>query len=271
MIWTVIVAFALIAALAGLIRLAEPRLAFFPMAGEDSRPDDLGALYTPLTITTADGEQLRAWHLPRADARAQVLYFHGNGGNLSLWIDILVDMWRHGFDLVAVDYRGYGLSTGAPTERGLYQDVEAVLARVHGELRRADVPLLYWGRSLGATMAAYAASQREPHGVILEAGFPSARDVFASNPAMWALSWLASYRFPTLRWMADVGAPVLVLHGDADTVIPYRSGRRLYEGLRGPKEMVTIRGGDHNDVSPRDPAVYWSAIDRLVTRAASGQ
>ena len=247
-------------ALAWLVRQLEPRFAFFPFAGETVTPRQLGADFTTLTIDTADGERLRAWHIPHATPIAQVLYFHGNGGNLSIWADVLVGLWQERFDVVAFDYRGYGVSTGTPSEAGLYRDVDAMITRLDAELRRPDVPLLFWGRSLGTAMAAYGATRRAPDGVVLEAGFPSARALFETNPVMYALSLFATYRFATADWMSAVRAPTLVVHGDRDRVIPYRLGQRLYEGLAGPKRFVTIPGGDHNDPAPADAELYWGAI-----------
>lgn len=247
-------------ALAWLVRQAEPQLAFFPTRGEDQTPASFGVQFTAHDVTTRDGERIRVWHLPRPDARAQIVYFHGNGGNLSLWSDILVDVHRQRFDVVAFDYRGYGESSGRPSERGLYQDTDAVLALVNATLRRRDLPLLYWGRSLGSTLAAYAASQHAPSGLILEAGFPSMRAVLETNPVLWVLSWFASYEFPTVRWMSAVRAPSLVLHGDRDSVIPYRLGQRLYEAIPGPKRFVSLKDGDHNDPVPRDADAYWREI-----------
>jgi pimeloyl-ACP methyl ester carboxylesterase len=136
------------------VRLLEPRMAFFPFAGEDVTPRRYGVAFEGFTLDTADGERLRAWHLPRADAIAHVVYFHGNGGNLSIWTDVLVGLWHQRLDVVAVDYRGYGLSTGTPTEHGLYRDVDATIGHVATALRGADLPILYWGRSLGTAMAA---------------------------------------------------------------------------------------------------------------------
>src|SRR5688572_30643276 len=94
-----------------LVRRAEPRLAFFPLKGEDVTPSSLGIDYTPSTVETDDGERLRVWHLPRPDPQARVVYFHGNGGNLSLWSEVLAGLWHQGLEVIAVDYRGYGLST----------------------------------------------------------------------------------------------------------------------------------------------------------------
>jgi fermentation-respiration switch protein FrsA (DUF1100 family) len=246
------------------VRHLEPRLAFFPFAGEDVTPQQLGVPFTPLTIDTSDGERLRAWHLARTDAIAQVVYFHGNGGNLSLWADILVALWTRGFDLIAVDYRGYGLSTGSPSEKGLYLDVDATVESVNQKLRRSDVPLIYWGRSIGTPMAAYAATRRPPDGIVLEAGFPGARAVLENNPVMLILSLFSTYRFATAEWMAGVTAPALVIHGDRDSVIPYRLGQRLFDALPGPKRFVTIPGGDHNDAMPADPQTYWEAVNEFV-------
>jgi uncharacterized protein len=258
-----------LAVVAGLVRLVEPSLAFFPLGGEDETPARYGIPYVPLTITTADGERIHVWHLPRADARAQVVYFHGNGGNLSMWSPILADLWRQGYDVIAVDYRGYGVSTGRPTESGLYRDVDATLAFVGERAPAIAAPLVYWGRSLGATMAAYAAARQPPAGVVLEAGFPSARSVLETNPLLWTLSWLSRYRFATVEWMTTVRRPVLVLHGDQDSVIPYRLGRRLFASLGEPKTFVTIRGGDHNDAAPVDPEAYWTALRRFVEGLAT--
>jgi uncharacterized protein len=252
-----------------LVRVYEPQLAFFPIPGETVTPASFDIPFTAETITTSDGQRLRVWRLPVENARAQVVYFHGNGGNLSLWLDLLVQLPRHGFDVVAIDYRGYGLSTGAPSESGLYRDVDAAL-EFFGRVRRPGVPAIYWGRSLGTTMAAYAAAVAKPDGVILESGFPSMRAVARSNPLLWTLSWFSSYQFPTARLMARSRVPALVLHGDHDSVIPYELGRDLYAQLSGPKEFVTIEGGDHNDAAPPNPDKYWRAIETFAqTLAAS--
>jgi fermentation-respiration switch protein FrsA (DUF1100 family) len=253
-----------VVAIAVLVRQFEARFAFFPFPGESRTPADYGLPYTPHTVTTADGERLRLWQISNSHAVAQVLYFHGNGGNLSVWSDVLAGIVRHGYEVIAIDYRGFGESTGSPSEQGLYRDVEAALAFVDARLRRPELPIIFWGRSIGTTMAGYAASRRPPDAVILEAGFPAARAIFETSPVMWVLTMFTTYRFPTAEWMAGVHAPVLVLHGNHDSVIPYRLGQRLYESLPEPKRFVTIEGGDHNDAAPRDAGAYWGAISAFV-------
>jgi fermentation-respiration switch protein FrsA (DUF1100 family) len=254
----------LVGVTAALVRLGERSMAFFPFRGEAETPAQYGIDFTPLDIPTPDDERLRAWWLPADRPRAQVIYFHGNGGNLSLWCPIIVGVRRQELSLLAVDYRGYGMSTGSPSERGLYRDVDATLERFYRELRREDTPVVYWGRSLGATMAAYAAARRAPDGLVLEAGFPSARAVLRGNPLLMVMGLFSSYRFATAEWLQSVERPVLVIHGTADRIIPFALGRELFGGIRGAKRFHAIEGGDHNDAQPLEAAAYWEAVRQFV-------
>jgi fermentation-respiration switch protein FrsA (DUF1100 family) len=254
---------AALAALVVAVRWLEPRLAFFPSAGEDATPRDFGIEYESISIATRDGEQLRGWWLRPPSPKATILYFHGNGGNLSMWAPILADIVRRGYAMLAFDYRGYGRSTGRPTEQGLYRDVEAAIDQFSA---RADGPRVYWGRSLGVVMAAYAATIHAPEGLILESGFPSARSLLRGSPVLFVLSFFSSYRFPSAEFLRrrTRSTPVLILHGDQDRIVPIDQGRALFDSVGQPKQFVTIRGGDHNDAAPADPATYWRAIDAFI-------
>lgn len=260
---TALVVSAVTIALAVLVRWLEPRLAFFPFTGETETPRHFGVDYEPVTLDTTDGERLRAWRMNAAQPRARIVYFHGNGGNLSNWAPILAGIVRRGYSVFAVDYRGYGVSTGRPTERGLYRDVEAAVQNAWPPAG-GDVPLVYWGRSLGASMAAYGATVRKPDGVIVEAGFPSARAAVRSSPVLALLSVFASYRFPAGEFLNQAGVPVLAMHGDRDSVIPFALGEALHKEVTAPKEFVVIRGGDHNDAVAPDAVAYWAAVDRFI-------
>jgi hypothetical protein len=251
-------------ALIVLVRWMEPRMAFFPTRGEFETPQQVGLPYETLTIDTADGERLRAWVMRAPTPRANVVYFHGNGANLSNWTPILAGIVRHGYSVFAFDYRGYGLSTGQPTERGLHRDVEAVVKKAWVE-NSERLPLVYWGRSLGGSMAAYGATVRPPHGIILESGFPNARAVVRDSFALRVLSLFSSYRFAAADFANRAGRPVLVMHGNGDTVISFALGRELFDALTVPKQFFVIEGGDHNDEAPRDAKAYWSAVDRFTS------
>ena len=263
--WTwLLVALAVPIALTVLARMLEPRLTFFPSRGQSATPAAAGIAFEAATIETADGEQLRAWILPHERARASVLFFHGNGGNLSMWLPVIAGIHAQGYAVTALDYRGYGLSTGVASERGLYQDVDAVLAWWMPR-QPPGVPTMFWGRSLGTTFAAYAATKVRPGGLVLESGFPDARTMVRDSPVLLVLSYFASYRLPTARFAQAAGCPVLVMHGDADGVIPFPNGRALYEALPQPKRFEVIHGGDHNDLEPPDPPAYWRAVREFVT------
>jgi uncharacterized protein len=264
MIRLVVFVFLLIAVLAVVVRLVEERFAFFPAAANTPLPTEPAIQSTSWSVTTQDGERLHGWSLEPAAPRAVVLYFHGNGGNLSVWAPILTGLARRGFSVIAFDYRGYGSSTGRPTEPGLYRDVEAVVAWFR-QLPRRAMPVVYWGRSLGATMAAYAATVARPDGVILESGFPDAQSVARTSPVLALLAVFSSYRFPAAEFMRRLAPPIstLVMHGDSDSVLPIELGRKLFARINEPKTFATIRGGDHNDSTPADPD-YWPEVDRFV-------
>jgi fermentation-respiration switch protein FrsA (DUF1100 family) len=256
-----------IVALVAIVRALESRFAFFPSAGEPVTPEAFGVPYEKASLTTSDGVSLRGWSLPHPSARALIVYFHGNGGNLSVWAPILIGINRQGYAVLTIDYRGYGASTGRPSERGLYRDVDAAIEWV-GRAGRGHIPVVYWGRSLGATMAAYAATSRSPDGLILESGFPDARALLSASPPLAFLSLFSSYRFPTAGWLNGVRSPVLVMHGDNDHVIPFAAGRALFDRITGPKQFVVIKGGDHNDAAPPDPAAYWGAVGAFIESLA---
>lgn len=243
----------------------EPKMAFFPVLGVQETPAAAGAPFRDLKIQTADGQGLHGWWLEHSAPRAQVIFFHGNGGNLSLWLDVLIELHRRNFNVLAIDYRGYGASTGKASEKGLYLDAEAALRVFNQELRRPGSPVIYWGRSIGASVAAYAGSVSAPDAMVLETPMPEVRAVLRTNPVLWALSFLSSYRFPTARFLSQYGGPLLVVHGDRDTIIPFGAGRRVFEGAPSPhKQFVVIPGAGHNDLHVVDPALYWDSVSRFV-------
>jgi uncharacterized protein len=253
-----------------LVRLVEPRFAFFPFAGETVTPESHGVPFTALSIRTDDGETLRAWWLPHDRPLAHVIYFHGNGGNLSLWSDVLVGVHAAGFAVLGVGYRGYGVSTGRPSEQGLYRDVEATLAEYRARFAEPDVPVIYWGRSLGGTMAAYGASRRPPDGLVLEAAFHDAMRLVRRDPVMWVLSWFSSYRFDTAKWAGPLPIPILMIHGDRDSIVPIGEGRALYAALDSPaKRFVVLEGVDHND-PVRHPEIYWPPVREFAATLRRG-
>ena len=248
-----------------LVSWLEPRLAFYPIRGVQETPAATGLRYADLRFSTADGETLHGWWLEHDAPRAQVIFFHGNGGNLSLWLDVIAELRKRGLSVFAVDYRGYGGSTGAPSEKGLYRDAEAAMKIFSERLRKPGVPVVYWGRSIGSPVAAYAATRESPDALVLESPMPDVRSLLRTNPIMWALSFLSSYRFPTARYVRQLDTRLLVVHGDSDSIVPYAAGRRVFDAAgTSVKTFVTIPGADHNDLHVAQPDLYWRSVDAFL-------
>jgi uncharacterized protein len=253
------------AALKLLVWLIEPRMAFFPSRGVQRTPAAFGLSFSTLDIRTADGETLQGWWLEHPSPRAQVVFWHGNGGNLSMWLDVVADFRSRGFSVLAVDYRGYGASTGQPSEQGIYRDADAATEYFESKLRKPGSPVIFWGRSLGCSVASQVAERVRPSGLVLESPFPEVAALFAGNPVMRVLSIFSSYRFATSDHLKQYRGPLLVVHGDIDSVIPYYLGQRVFERAPTPsKTFVTLPGVDHND-SHSSNETYWLAVDQFVS------
>lgn len=261
---TVITVIAILACLFIVVRLAERGMTFFPSPGMRHTPGEAGLEFENLRIPTADGETISAWWIPAENSDVDIVFFHGNGGNLSLWLPVITEIHHRKWNVLAVDYRGYGTSTGRPSERGLYRDADALLAYFQATLHRPGTRVVFWGRSLGGPVAAYGTRVMTPDGAILERTFASSWALFDRSPLMLVLSAFSSYRFPTARWLEGYAGPVLVMHGDADTVIPYRQGVTLHARLGGRARFATIPGGDHNDLHPSIDEAYWGIVEQFV-------
>ena len=254
-----------VAALKMLVWWLEPKMAFFPFKGVQETPASLGVAFTEARIPTADGETLHAWWFEHASPRAQIVYWHGNGGNLSLWLPVFVDLYRRGFSVLAVDYRGYGDSTGKPSEQGIYRDGESAVAYFKSKLAKKDAPTIFWGRSLGCAVASYTAANTAPDGLVLEAPFPDVAFLFTKNPVMRFLSVFSTYRFATSKHLERYTGPLLVIHGDADSIIPFNAGKRVFDAApTKSKTFAVLPGADHNDVYAGHPQ-YADIIERFVS------
>jgi len=220
---------------------------FFPEKGHYAQPAAFGLDSQDVALTTSDGLDLHGWHIPSPGAKNLLLFCHGNAGNISHRLDNLARLHQAGVAVFIFDYRGYGLSQGSPSEKGMYLDAEAAWDWAAKQAGQQGGEVVIFGRSLGGVAAVYLASRHRPAGLVLESTFTdlgAMAKTFFPLPGMG--KWLGG-RFNSLGRAARVKCPVLMLHGDADDIVPYKLGQELYAALPAPKAFVTLPQAGHND------------------------
>ena len=198
-----------------------------------------------VVLDTADGERVIVWHVPPRGNKPVVLYFHGNGGSLRMRVDRFRDLTADGSGLVALSYRGYGGSSGAPTEAGLAAD--ALAAYAFTTARYPAEHIVLWGESLGSGVAVALAAEMPVGWLILQSPFTSAADVGAQGYWFVPVRLLMKDQFHSDLRIGKVTAPVLVLHGERDDVVPIALAERLYSLINAPKRFVRFAQIGHND------------------------
>lgn len=198
-----------------------------------------------------------------------MLWSHGNAGNIVHRLENLRELYEHGLTAFIYDYRGYGRSDGVPSEQGLYLDAMAAYDHLANERKIPVGRIVDFGRSLGASVAGDLARRRPVAGLILETPFPSveavARRVFHGLPA----HLLLKSRFDLVARLREIHLPLLVLHGDRDTVIPFDLGRAVYEAANEPKEFVVIPGADHNNTYLIGGETYFQRLLGFIYRVTA--
>jgi fermentation-respiration switch protein FrsA (DUF1100 family) len=244
--WLSIVAVTSYVAVVALLYFGQRTIQYFPEAFRTS-PVAAGLPQAEeITLDTADGERVIAWHIPPRGDQPVVLYLHGNGASLRWRLDRFRALTADGTGLIALSYRGYGGSSGSPTEVGLIRDADAAYA--FAVARYAPARIVLWGESLGSGVAVALAAERQVGHVVLQSPFTSAADVAAGRYWFVPVRLLMKDQFRSDLRIGKVTAPVLVLHGDRDTVVPFALGERLYDMISAPKKFVRFPGAGHNDL-----------------------
>ena len=214
---------------------------------------------------TSDGVRLHGWFFRATDAEAPVIvWLHGNAGNISNRAPMAAEFARRGVSVLLAEWRGFGRSEGIPTESGLYHDALAAYDHAVTDLGVSAESIVMYGESLGGPYAAYVASRRKVRGVIIENSFPSLADLGNALYAPIPIGWTAPRAMTTTRWLNQAGVPVLVMHGRRDHVIPFGLGMKLYEGLRGPKELFVSETAMHSEIPSAEPERYYATVTRCV-------
>ncbi len=215
-----------------------------------------------VVFNTTDGVALNGWFLEHPRRRACVLYFHGNGENIAHlgWLlDSLSD--RLQASVFVFDYRGYGRSGGKPSEKGVLTDAHAAHAWLRERTNLQSDEIILMGRSLGGALAVDLAAEQGAQGLVLENTFTSIPDVAASHYPWAPVHWLMKTQMRSVDKIPRYPGPLLQTHGDADRVVPFALGERLFEAAPGPKQFIHVRSGRHNDPPSRE---YETALEQFV-------
>jgi hypothetical protein len=246
-----------------------------PSRQVDATPADIGLEFETVTLDTADGETVTGWFVPASHTRGTLLYLHGNAGNVGHRLDGIAMFHRLGLDTLIIDYRGYGASSGKPSEDGTYQDALAAWTHLTGQKQLAPGRIVLFGESLGGSIAAWLAARHEPAGLITYASFTSVPDIARELYPIFPVR-LARYRYDTAAALARVRRPVLVIHSRDDEIVPFAHGQALFDAAAGPKRLVELRGG-HNDavhvsrdIYEREIAAFVDALLPRADRVSSG-
>jgi fermentation-respiration switch protein FrsA (DUF1100 family) len=200
-----------------------------------------------IVLETADHERVLVWSVPPQDGKPLILYFHGNGGALRHRVPRFRPLVADGTGLLALSYRGYGGSSGSPSEDGFLADADALYA--YAVARYPAARIVLWGESIGSGVAVALAAKKPVAALILEAPFTSAVDIGAAAYPVIPVRWLMKDQFRSDLRIRDVKAPLLIIHGALDRVVPIAYGEKLFSLANEPKKFVRFPNGNHNDLN----------------------
>ena len=247
----------------------QDRLVFLPhMPGRelDSTPEALGLLYEDTWIETSDGERLHGWFVPAGNSRGTLLFFHGNAGNISHRLQSLLIFNRLGLDVLMIDYRGYGQSSGTPGEQGTYLDARAAWDYLLDERGVAANRVVIFGRSLGGAVGAWLASRDDvsPAGLVVESTFSSGLDMGRRLYPVLPVRLITRIDYPVKDYVTAIDSPLLVIHSRDDEIIPFDMARTVFEAASRPRTFLEL-AGDHNAGFWLSRETYVPGLDEYFT------
>ena len=248
----------------------ERYLAYYPELTLKGTPEHVGLAYEDVWLETEDAHQVHAWWIPGPSRSLQPsqtwVLFHGNGGNISARLDGYRAIHKRiGANILTVDYRGFGLSSGKPTEQGTYADARAAVSEAVA--RHGSGALVYFGISMGAAIAAKMATETPPSALILESP-PSSFTDLAPVHFPWTRaiprSVIMQFKYETHSHVAEANVPSLVVHGDSDSIVPMPYANRVFEAATGPKHLHVVEGGTHDRPDLVDEDRYYAVVTSFI-------
>lgn len=225
----------------------QERFLFYPTPLEADYSYQFEVPYEEITLNTPDGASLNMVQLKADSAKSAIFYIHGNAGNNQSWGDVMGPITYFGQDVFIYDFRSFGKSSGDLSEESLFAD--ALLAYDAVAERFPENKIIIYGRSMGTSLAAYVASQRQEQMLVLESPFYELYDATKTFVPGFPPRFLMRYEMPTYDHLANAGSPTVIFHGTDDDVVPFSSGVALYNTVKDKNvRMVPIKGGRHNDL-----------------------
>jgi uncharacterized protein len=239
-------------------------MAFYPRDTPKMRPDIQKINAEEMFLPSSDNISLHAFFFPSDDSDEIILFLHGNSGNVYYRMDIVDALRDSGVNVLLIDYRGFGLSTGSPSEEGMYEDSIAAFHFIQDRLGFENKNIFILGRSIGSAAAIHVASEKDIGGLVLISPMASGRDVM-NRLGLWLLSWMAGSSFDNRSMVEDVTAPVLIVHGNKDRIVKIASGKKLYDAmLMTNKQFVEIQGAGHNNMMNIFEKRLWKMVSEFV-------
>ena len=246
-----------------ILEFSEKGIVFFPDPDLVGTPSDVGLEYEDIAFEAADGVQLHGWWVPAAGAPVLV-WFHGNAGNISHRLENLKLLHdRVGVQVFIFDYREYGRSQGRISREGSFLDAAAAYRYV---VETRGVPtgdVVLFGRSLGTALATDIALKQPCRTLILESAFTNSAEM-AKLLASFLFDWRPRVPYDNLGKIAQVKAPVLIIHGSDDEIIPVDMGRRVFAAANPPKDLYIIPGAHHNDIYEVGGSDYFQRLKSFI-------
>jgi len=246
-----------------LLYVFQPKFVYFPYKTLQATPSDEGLVYEEVSLTTSDDLKIHGWYVPHENPRATLLFLHGNGGNISHRLEKLWIYNQLGLSVFIIDYRGYGLSEGKPSEQGTYLDAEAAWNYLTQERQIPAGNIIIYGESLGGAVATWLATQSEAGALIVESVFTSIQDMGKHYYPYLPVTLIARIKYPVTDFISEVQCPVLIIHSPADDIVPFLMGKAVYAAANPPKDFLEITG-DHNGGFFESGQLYIDGLDRFI-------
>ena len=272
----------LCAGLAGFVMLFEDSFIYFPAkypagawerAEPQAREGRIVARVEDVQLAAADGVRLHGWFctpqvgrggaLEPVETKQTLLFLHGNAGNISHRYEIIEDFVKLPVNVLIIDYRGYGKSEGSPSEEGLYADAQAAwdyLTTVRGT---PASQIVIFGESLGGAVAIDLATKTQACGLVVQSSFTSIADMVAELMP-FVPRFVLRTKMDSLSKIGRVSCPKLFIHSQADEIIPYKLGRRLFDAAHAPKQFYEVKGASHNLTFDIGGAAYYEALRNFI-------